>query len=377
MFKLVNKSVFIILIILLFTMIPNFVFSRDIKHDIHIIPLDDIRVDNSNGTIRFYFKAEKALMISTKKMPDTIDKKYRESTTYGDTKGYYKIEPILNLEDTKKVTLFEKSKGADDKEYIKIDPDESELIIESAPPIIHIYSILLLDVSGSVTKNVLNDLKDAAKKFVEKMKISKDKSKFLAVYAFDGKEDLIRIIDFSNNEDDILSMIDKIDKNTMRDSATNMYGAIVNAMNIIQSRLESVSKENLKISTLTVFTDGRDTASRLGPEGKEIVLKNIRKLKKNMEFYSYTIGLGNKVDKETLQLLGNDFYIQANATNLLVSSFQQIADTIENLSKSYYKVQYQTPSRKGAGVKVLKIEIDDGIFWGAIITKFDTSFFTF
>jgi len=52
-----------------------------------------------------------------------------------------------------------------------------------------------------------------------------------------------------------------------------------------------------------------------------------------------------------------------------------MAEEIEQITNSYYKLEYKTPSRKGSGKKTLVIFAKDGMFNGGYRITFDTENF--
>ena len=376
MVKIFNK-VIILSILFLLTSFYSYSDVSDRPNDIHLFPLENINVDNSNGAIKLYFRLEKAKLVNPDWKTDGTVVKRNSPTTGKD--GYFLVEPLTNLT-TKEITVTESPKGQN--KFIPITALESDLKITSNPKEAKIFSILLLDVSGSITKSVdgksppvLPELKKAASVFTTKLNISDNKQ--LAVYAFDGRADLVPISLFSNNESQIKAEIDKVDSTITKDSSTNLYGAIVKAIEILDKKLEE-NKEAITSGTITIFTDGTDRAQRLGKDGEKIVLQSMKDLKeKRYNVYFYTIGLGREYDETKLKEFGVDGYRRAMTTALINQTFQELGERIDNLSKCYYRLEYITPSRKGAGIMQVIIDVKVGAFSGGYRITFDTSGFTF
>ena len=358
-----------------------FIFSQpsDRVNDIHLFPLEELQVDQNTGTIRLYFKLEKAKLVNPEwKLNGTIVK--RESPTTGKG-GYFLIEPLGDLK-TSNFDVQEAPKGEDI--FVKITEWESDLKIISAPKNANIFSILLIDVSGSITRSVdgkskpvLEDLKKAANIFIDSMKIADNRQ--LAVYAFDGREDLITISDFSDNANNLKLKIKALNSSITKDLSTNLYGAIVRAIEILDKKLEeNKNPENILSGTLTIFTDGTDRARRLGTNGFDIVLENMNKIKKERKnVYIYTIGLGREYSEKVLRDFGIDGYRSALSTNAMSAIFRELGESIESLTKCYYKLEYKTPSRKGSGIMQLIVWVKDGVYSGGYRLTFDTENFNF
>lgn len=373
------KKIFISFFISL--VISFFIFSQssDKVNDIHLFPLDELQVDDNTGTIRLYFKLEKAKLVNPEwDLKGTVVK--RESPTTGKG-GYFLIEPLGGLK-TSNFDVQESPKGED--RFVKITEWESDLKIISAPKNANIFSVLLLDVSGSITRSVdgkskpvLEELKKAAITFIDSMKVEDNKQ--LAIYAFDGREDLITISDFSGNPNSLKSKIKALDNSITKDLSTNLYGAIVKAIEALDKKLEeNKNPENILSGTLTIFTDGTDRARRLGSNGFDIVLENMNKIKKvRKNVYIYTIGLGREYSEKVLRDFGIDGYRSALSTSAMTAIFKELGQNIESLTKCYYKLEYKTPSRKGSGAMRLIIWVKDGIYSGGYRFTFNTDNFNF
>jgi len=226
--------------------------------EIHLMPLDKLNVDNTNCVIKLYFKADKATAASINALNQN-KVVYRESPN-SRKKGYFLLEPLTSLS-PKNVQVLERMKD-DDKNFVTITEYESELKIEKAPKEFKIFTLLLLDVSGSITKKiqdkqdpVLEKLKSSANKFVDSIKLDSG-NKNLAVYAFDGREELLPIVDFTNNGSRIKDEINTINSEITKDESTNLYGAILNGLNILNDKYNESKNEDF------IFIGSRDAENR-------------------------------------------------------------------------------------------------------------------
>ncbi|MCA9839422.1 MAG: VWA domain-containing protein, partial [Trueperaceae bacterium] len=122
-----------------------------------------------------------------------------------------------------------------------LEDDEAISQTESRPDIFpkeqafRPITVLLLDLSGSVVKvGALADLKEAAKSFVTTL-FSQDSSASLAIYWFDGSAEIFPLIDFSSDEETLLQSIDQLDEDTSVDDSTNLNGAIVSGLSVLDN----------------------------------------------------------------------------------------------------------------------------------------------
>jgi len=374
--SIIMKNIKLLISVIFILNTAAFINSNNLE--IHLMPLDKLNVDNTNCVIKLYFKADKATAASINALNQN-KVVYRESPN-SRKKGYFLLEPLTSLS-PKNVQVLERMKD-DDKNFVTITEYESELKIEKAPKEFKIFTLLLLDVSGSITKKiqdkqdpVLEKLKSSANKFVDSIKLDSG-NKNLAVYAFDGREELLPIVDFTNNGSRIKDEINTINSEITKDESTNLYGAILNGLNILNDKYnESKNEDFIFIGSLIVFTDGTDRAGRLGSNGYIKLLNSIEDAKKQKNLYLYTLGLGREIDLEKLRRLGEDGFVFSINTNALAKDFQYMAEEIEAITNSYYKLEYKTPSRKGSGKKALIIYAKDGMFNGGLRVTFDTENF--
>src|SRR5262249_38864867 len=118
-------------------------------------------------------------------------------------------------------------------------------------------TLLLVDMSGSVTESgEVGAIEAAASRFTEKV----GRYQQTAVYAFDGRPDIIPIRGFSSSS--AAGSVGSLSHFKSRDPSTNLNGAIVAAIRVLEKQLEKAPVP-LRFGTLVVFTDGTDHAQRV------------------------------------------------------------------------------------------------------------------
>lgn len=366
-----HLRIFFIPLLTFFTLVPVFSAARQVK-DVHITQLGEIVTEGSPATVTVNLKMEKAFLFGTTDRGRTGRREYRYSPT-SRLNGYYIVSPLSNLKE-KHLTLYE---GGRDK----ISSYESDVKLSHAAKNYKIYSVLLIDLSGSITanldkgvnkKSLLDQIKTAVRKYVKNITLTENSK--LAIYAFDGRRELIPIITFSSDEKEIEKNIEAIDENFTEDASTNLYGAVVQGLDVLKEAMHNdTSGIELKIGNLTVFTDGTDRAGYLGRDGKEHVITRIRRARKDDNIFVFSIGLGREYDRDMLQKIGRDGFRAASGQRSVNQAFKNIADQIEGLAKCFYTLEYKTPTRV-AGEKIsLKIEVTKGGYKGHILTSFELS----
>lgn len=192
------------------------------------------------------------------------------------------------------------------------------------------YTLLLLDMSGSVTKSgQLPELQAAVDRFTERVSKLQD----TAVYAFDGRTDLVPLRGFGPPAPIHLSGF------TTKDPSTNLHGAIVKGVEVLRKQLER-SPVPLSFGTLVVFTDGTDHAARASRD-------DARRAIESVEFDVFMIGVGAEIDEQGLRALSKSGAALSKDSSTVGAQFDAIAERIEGFSKRFYLLGYCSPARAG------------------------------
>ena len=223
------------------------------------------------------------------------------------------------------------------------------------------YTLLLLDMSGSVTESGQVPLiQEASQAFIGNV----GEQEQLAIYAFDGRAEIQPISEFSDRAHQPAARVARLGAWEAEDPSTNLYGAVVQATRVL-AEARAGSEVPLHYGTLVIFTDGTDRAHRasLGQAMRSI----------GGDMSVFTIGLGGEVDPEVLEDLGRDGYFHAEGGDAVVQTFQEVAEEIQRLASAFYLLSYCSPSR--AGVHRLEIELVQGEEQGDVSYRFDASGF--
>lgn len=211
------------------------------------------------------------------------------------------------------------------------------------------YTLLLLDVSGSITESgEIDNVVDAAQMFTERV----GKTQKVGVYAFDGSDKIRSVVPFTEAEGAVKGGLDGLRSYKPKDPSTNLHGAVVQGLVELRQALER-EKKPLRFGTLVVFSDGADRAGRVTrDEMREEVGK------KEYEHYDmFAIGIGDQKELESAQLgdVGRDGTEQGSDRSKIKQSFEKIANKIEAHQKRFYLLSYCSPSRRGE--HVVRIEV--------------------
>ena len=216
---------------------------------------------------------------------------------------------------------------------------ESKQTIQNPDVAAVMYTLLLLDMSGSITESGEADrLVDAAQMFSERV----GKTQKVGVYAFDGGEDIYSVVRFTEEPGSIEGGLEGLRTYKSKDPSTNLNGAIVQGLDVLDTALEK-DKRPLKFGTLVVFSDGSDRAARVT---KEEMLEGLRD-EKFVDYEVYAIGVGAEIDKNELSEIGRNGTELAEDDEKVREAFEKVAARIEAHSKRFYLLSYCTPARKG------------------------------
>lgn len=276
--------------------------------------------------------------------------------------------PVADLQDSDFV-IYEK--GRNDSKARKISADEAKRQISPNSRIFSYSTLLVLDLSGSVTNNKLSALQSASKEFIQQvLPEAGDTSRQLGIWWFDGEDELHTLVPMTSNKAQLLAAIDAIEPDLSQDRSTDLYGAVIKSTAKAEEILEQRS-DIISAASVVIFTDGTDQAARYTEAS---ALNAVNKADKNLTFY--TIGLGNEIDESVLKAIGKSSSAFAANTTDLLGKFTEIAQSVYNEAHSYYLFEYCSPKRDGSGTNELTIEAIYNNFKGSAKTTFDATGFT-
>jgi len=201
------------------------------------------------------------------------------------------------------------------------------------------YTLLLLDMSGSVTESGgANVLVDAALKFTERV----GKSQKVAVYAFDGDKNIHPVVSFTETKGSVENGLEGLRKYKAVDPSTNLHGAVVEGLKTLKVSLNR-DRKPLKFGTLVVFSDGTDRAARVSEQDMNAAIDS--EDYKNYELFA--VGVGGEMEESTLNSIGRHGSEQVSDGEKLGEAFNRVAERIESHMKRFYLLSYCTPARAG------------------------------
>jgi hypothetical protein len=216
---------------------------------------------------------------------------------------------------------------------------ESKQTIQNPEVAAVMYTMLLVDMSGSVTESGQADaLVDAAKSFSERV----GKTQKVGVYAFDGEAKIHSVVPFTETQGQVQGGLEGLRKYKAKDPSTNLYGGVIEALRELKGSLDK-EKKPLKFGTLVLFTDGTDQAARVSRDAMNKELDD----DKYKDYERFSIGVGGEIDKKLLGEVGKDGTELASDQNKVKDAFDKMATKIEAHAKRFYLLSYCTPKRNG------------------------------
>ncbi len=231
-----------------------------------------------------------------------------------------------------------------------LEDDEAISVLESQPDIFpseqtfRPITVLLLDLSASIVKaGALPELKEAAKRFVETLFNSEEQA-HLALFWFDGSAEISQLSNFDATQRELLRAIDSLSEDTPKDGSTNLNGAIISGLTVLENEQLRLQSEGIgfTLSSLVLFTDGTDRASRVS---ESIALQAVQSQQDNTLIQ--TLALGSEINELSLKTIGKDGFEYAQNTDEIAAAFERAAERIRKETQSFYLVRYCSPRRAG------------------------------
>ena len=238
-------------------------------------------------------------------------------------------EPVTTLT-ADDITLYEA--GAE------VSSSEAEWALDPHSAVLEPYTLLLIDVSDSIIEaGTLDVAREVATEFAQTLL---DRNQQVSVAIFDGSEQIRTVVDFTDDLDELTDAIDAIDSGDQLDGSTNLNGAVLQGLEILDAIVTpDVEAELLSIANLAIFTDGVDRAGRETDSAA-------RNAVDRSDHHVFVVGLVGEDDVEELTELAKDGFFQATDSGDLFDSFGDLADSLVAEVNKFYLLTYCSPLRK-------------------------------
>lgn len=198
-------------------------------------------------------------------------------------------------------------------------------------------TILMLDVSGSISDTELEQMKNA----VETLIIDDDGNSLLlpkqemAIFTFDEEVHAIQAL--TNNHATLLSSLQGIVGASGALRATNLYGAVLAG---ISQWTDIFTTDKIVQGNLILITDGKDTTATYSLNSTVEAIGNKS---------TFTIGIGNDTDQSALSKLGKSGNFHVDNFDDLQGALAATTQDITDLANSFYYLHYASPKRQADG----------------------------
>ncbi|MGI9547897.1 MAG: vWA domain-containing protein [Flavobacteriaceae bacterium] len=334
---------------------------------------DDVNFDLNQSELGLGVPADDCLGFGENQLLLSIQDQF--TTLPGKVSVFFKVTdtggnpvPGLNAEQFK---VYEQ--GRNDECFNTISASESQARISPKSQIFANNTLLVLDLSNSVLSNSLEELKSASISFVNNVMPEEQSTSFqMAIYWFDGENELHLLQELTPSSPDLVTAIEGISPGISNDPSTDLYGAVIKATDLSEDLLALNLENNIiGAASIVIFTDGTDQASRFS---EQQALESVEGANRNISFYS--IGLGAEIETEILTAIGKTFSAFAGNEAELEAVFNDISQKVSQQANSFYLFEYCTPKRDGSGENNLAIQVVDGDRQGAVQTQFDATEFS-
>ncbi len=248
-----------------------------------------------------------------------------------------KQEDFIIWERAQGSVCFEnKSGNSETNQVIRVDPQRFK----------H-STMLVLDLSGSVTSNYLNELKEASRNFISTVMTDPGSPSYtMGIWWFDGTNQFNQLINFTSIKSDLIKSIDKISAQLAKDNSTDLYGTVVRASTVAADRVKEFTQQKIISGAAVVFfTDGNDEANRSTKQDALNAISSTQKISKSIKFLS--VGIGPTTNLRDLKDFGYNGFFPAEKPAELINVFKEIAQLVFNFANSYYIFEYCSGKRNG------------------------------
>lgn len=224
-----------------------------------------------------------------------------------------------------------------------VTKEDTKQLLQSPDTAAAMYTLLLVDLSGTGAAAPPDALVDAVKAFADRVgKVHK-----VAIYAYDGDEKIHPIVPFADaksaalnapNAPNAPNALDAMRRFRTKDPSSNLHGAVVEGLRELHRSLER-DHRSLRLGTLVVLPQGIDRANR--------VTREAMRTEWDDDKYKLDEVLAAGPDAPSLDAVGRDGTEAAAAGSTLADALDRVAARIEAHTQRYYLLSFCTSARKG------------------------------
>ena len=274
----------------------------------------------------------------------------------------------------------------------KVSAYESQQRVAPKGERFRLYSVVLLDLSGSMLRSGdFPRLQVAASRYLDEALAAGGDGHRVSLMTFDGRAQPQTVVPFTSNRAALQAGLDSLSTTECRasadcagfserrtcagwrcvDDSTNLNGALVSTLDLLGQELTH-SDVTWRDGAVVLFTDGTDQAARVSSAAAQQAASSSSQ-------HLFTIGLGGEVDETVLKALGKDGYLPVAKADQLDAAFVEIAGRVAGLANRFYVLEYCSPKRSGTHTLKVVANIDtarDGTLVGSLSGQFDATGFS-
>jgi len=211
------------------------------------------------------------------------------------------------------------------------------------------FTIIQVDLSGPMADSeYLSDLAETVTHFAADLNERQE----VAVNVFDGNDEVAPFLAFGAGKEQFRNLAEGIRKFRPRNRNSNLYGAVYQGISALEEKLAATAVSE-KQATLVVFTDRGELAHTVGIEQMKEKLKGT-----NVQIY--LIGVGEKIDRQELTMLGKTGTYLSNDPKAFKKGFEEINQKLVSLADGRYVLSFCSTKKKGSHKLEIEIETPNG-----------------
>ena len=182
---------------------------------------------------------------------------------------------------------------------------ESKQVIQNPEVAAVMYTMLLLDVSGSITESGSADsLVDAATLFTDRV----GKTQKVGVYSFDGDKEIRAVVPFTEAQGAAVGGLESLRTYKAKDPSTNLHGAVIEGLKELQKQLakEKKSLKDFKEEDWSIIEEVSMIRSQWPKEMSAFHRKKFQKI--GYFWTQYRKNLGPGIPSQFKERLDQKFY---------------------------------------------------------------------
>ncbi len=253
------------------------------------------------------------------------------------------------------------------EDSLPISPHESAFRVRNHPQDLHLSTLLLLDLSGSIAGSDFDSLKISSHSFIRNLFQNTKRSNLsMAIYWFDGAAQPHKLVDFTSDTLHLHRTVAALHPGMSMDHATNLHGAIIRGLELVKAEVKKAKAGLVPHGALAIFTDGVDSAARFTAQEAQSAVDTC-----GPRVAVYTIGLGEQVDSTRLRAFGKNGFAFAGGIGQLQQNFETTATRIQSRMMNRYLLEYCSPKRHGRhNLKITAFEPQQQNLYGSITVSF-------